>query len=111
MRGYRRAPRQKIMRTWSKSLLISGFLVLIFNPCHGETPPRVQRTVEVPMRDGVILRAELLEPAAGGPFPVLVYRTPYGKEQADNRGISQNPLKRSPFVLFAHIIARTEHYG
>ena len=40
------------------------------------------RDVAVPMRDGVILRAEVLRPAGDGPFPVLVYRTPYGKDRA-----------------------------
>jgi hypothetical protein len=40
------------------------------------------RDVPVPMRDGVILRADVLRPAGEGPFPVLVYRTPYGKHRA-----------------------------
>ena len=34
------------------------------------------------MRDGVILRADVLRPTHDGRFPVLVYRTPYGKEFA-----------------------------
>jgi putative CocE/NonD family hydrolase len=38
--------------------------------------------VPVPMRDGVALRADVLRPNRNGPFPVLVYRTPYGKEHA-----------------------------
>src|SRR5215470_16950057 len=42
----------------------------------------VQKRVEVKMRDGVTLRADVLLPAAQGTFPVLVYRTPYGKNQA-----------------------------
>jgi putative CocE/NonD family hydrolase len=41
---------------------------------------RVDTDVAVPMRDGVVLRADVLRPDQGGPFPVLVYRTPYGKE-------------------------------
>jgi putative CocE/NonD family hydrolase len=40
------------------------------------------RDVSVPMRDGVILRADILLPQGNGPFPVLVYRTPYGKHRA-----------------------------
>jgi putative CocE/NonD family hydrolase len=39
----------------------------------------VERDLAVPMRDGVILRADLYRPATGDRFPVLVYRTPYGK--------------------------------
>jgi putative CocE/NonD family hydrolase len=42
----------------------------------------VTKDVPVPMRDAVILRADLLLPHATGKFPVLVYRTPYGKEAA-----------------------------
>src|SRR4051812_26742998 len=36
----------------------------------------------IPMRDGVVLRAEILRPSNNGKFPVLVYRTPYGKSGA-----------------------------
>ncbi len=39
----------------------------------------VERDVETPMRDGAILRADIYRPQSGGPFPVLVERTPYGK--------------------------------
>ncbi len=42
----------------------------------------VERDVAVPMRDGVILRANVYRPSASGGFPVLVYRTPYGKDAA-----------------------------
>jgi len=38
--------------------------------------------VSVPMRDGVVLRADVLLPSAEGKFPALVYRTPYGKHFA-----------------------------
>ena len=39
----------------------------------------VQRNVPVKMRDGVVLRADVHHPDGGGPYPVLVMRTPYGK--------------------------------
>jgi putative CocE/NonD family hydrolase len=42
----------------------------------------VENDVAVPMRDGVVLRADIVRPRGNGPFPVLVYRTPYGKEFA-----------------------------
>src|SRR5713101_3288398 len=38
--------------------------------------------VSVPMRDGVVLRTDILVPSAEGKFPALVYRTPYGKHFA-----------------------------
>src|SRR5262245_22384399 len=42
----------------------------------------LEKDVAVPMRDGVILRADILRPEKEGRFPTLVYRTPYGKEFA-----------------------------
>ncbi|HEX2139573.1 MAG TPA: CocE/NonD family hydrolase, partial [Woeseiaceae bacterium] len=48
----------------------------------GDPAPLVERDVAVPMRDGVILRADVYRPGGPGRFPVLVYRTPYGKAAA-----------------------------
>src|SRR4029078_5463058 len=49
-----------------------------------------ERAVPIPMRDGVILRADVHYPAdpatgerAKGPFPILVSETPYGLAAAD----------------------------
>jgi len=39
----------------------------------------VERDVEVQMRDGVILRADVYRPDTTEPLPVLLQRTPYGK--------------------------------
>jgi uncharacterized protein len=38
--------------------------------------------VAIPMRDGVVLRADVWRPGGEGRFPVLVYRTPYDKSEA-----------------------------
>lgn len=42
----------------------------------------LQQNVAVPMRDGIVLRADILLPRPKGRFPTLVYRTPYDKEDA-----------------------------
>jgi len=55
----------------------------------------VDRDVAIPMRDGVVVRADVLRPKSPGPFPVLVYRTPYGKEEA---------LK--DYTTFSHAVER-----
>jgi uncharacterized protein len=47
-----------------------------------ESPQLLDKDIPIPMRDHVVLRADILRPAAFGRFPVLVYRTPYGKEFA-----------------------------
>ncbi|MDZ4402717.1 CocE/NonD family hydrolase [Prosthecobacter sp.] len=39
-----------------------------------------EKNAAVPMRDGVILRANVFRPEGEGPWPVLVLRTPYGKD-------------------------------
>jgi putative CocE/NonD family hydrolase len=41
---------------------------------------QVERNVPVPMRDGVVLRADVFRPDEPGAYPVLVLRTPYGKK-------------------------------
>jgi len=48
--------------------------------------PVVERDVAVRMRDGVVLRADVWRPAPAGRFPVLVYRTPYDRRQAQREG-------------------------
>ncbi|KOU96359.1 hypothetical protein ADK92_16890 [Streptomyces sp. XY533] len=39
----------------------------------------VEHDLKIPVRDGALLNADLYRPDTGGPFPVLVRRTPYGK--------------------------------
>jgi putative CocE/NonD family hydrolase len=40
----------------------------------------VEFDVPAPMRDGTVLRADLYRPAEGGPWPCLLVRTPYDKQ-------------------------------
>jgi uncharacterized protein len=47
----------------------------------GEPAIVIERDVPVTMRDGVVLRADVHRPASGGPCPVLVWLTPYGKHK------------------------------
>ena len=44
---------------------------------------RVENDVEVPMRDGTLLRADIYLPDSEGPFPTIVSRTPYDKSRPD----------------------------
>ncbi|MEP7326570.1 MAG: CocE/NonD family hydrolase [Gemmatimonadota bacterium] len=70
------------LRDWQLSLaLVPTLLALV--------APRIQAqaihdsNVAIMMRDSVVLRADVWRPAGDGPFPVLVYRTPYGKTSAE----------------------------
>ena len=55
----------------------------------------LQKNAAVPMRDGVVLRADVMRPTEGGKFPVLVYRTPYGKDDAQQE-----------YTTFKHAVER-----
>jgi uncharacterized protein len=72
----------------------------------------VETDVAVPMRDGVVLRADVLRPSQGGPFPVLVYRTPYGK-QNDRHADStfEHAVKRGYAVVVQDVRGRYRSDG
>ncbi len=53
----------------------------------------VVRDIAVPMRDDVKLYADVYRPAAGGPVPVLLLRTPYNKEDGANGLIDTNTFR------------------
>jgi putative CocE/NonD family hydrolase len=57
----------------------SAFLWLALS---GPLPVAVEKNVEAPMRDGVVLRADVYRPDAPGRFPALLKRTPYSKAAA-----------------------------
>lgn len=42
----------------------------------------VEKDVRIPMRDGVELSTDVFRPDVPGPFPALLMRTPYGKENS-----------------------------
>src|SRR5215208_6023246 len=54
-------------------------LSAVTSPLSAQAPVRVDTGVTVPMRDGVMLAADVHRPAATGRYPVLVYRTPYDR--------------------------------
>ncbi|MCO1660681.1 CocE/NonD family hydrolase [Pseudonocardia humida] len=56
----------------------------------------VEVDVPVPMRDGVALATNVWRPEGPGPFPVLLVRTPYGKDDAGTYG---NPKLPDVFAL------------
>jgi len=70
---------------WLPGLVVlAGFGYVEARP-RQESPDKAQnltKDVAVPMRDGVVLRADVLLPASTGRFPALLYRTPYGKHFA-----------------------------
>jgi putative CocE/NonD family hydrolase len=77
-------------RSLLRSLIAAaGFLALAGAPpgvradpatTEAGNPFEVQRSVQIPMRDGIRLSADVYVPRAqSGPFPVIMMRTPYSK--------------------------------
>ena len=52
----------------------------------------IEKDVEIPMRDGVILRADLYRPDDEKKHPALVFRSPYEKETLDRRWGQLSPV-------------------
>lgn len=66
----------------------------------------------IPMRDGVVLRAEVRRPSGDGPFPVLVYRTPYGKNEAlKEYNTFQHALERGYAIVVQDVRGRYASAG
>jgi putative CocE/NonD family hydrolase len=62
----------------------------------------VERNITVPMRDGVLLAADLYRPAGAGRVPVLLQRTPYNKTAS--LGLYQSYALRAAEAGFAVVM-------
>ena len=60
---------------------------------------RMEQNVRVPMRDGVMLSADIYRPDAEGRFPALLLRTPYNKSTPDEIRDSQWYAERGYVVV------------
>jgi len=81
MRGAMRK-HKRIALTCIGLAILCGAGILAREKSPGAAARVVLKDVAVPMRDGVVLRADIWLPKAEGRFPTLVYRTPYGKAAA-----------------------------
>ncbi|HEY1376286.1 MAG TPA: CocE/NonD family hydrolase [Gemmataceae bacterium] len=62
---------------------------------------RAELDVPVPMRDGTVLRADVFRPDDNEPHPVLVLRTPYGKQG----------FKPDEYVRAGYVVVRQDARG
>ena len=71
----------------------------------------VESNVAVPMRDGVVLRADVYRPAGEGRWPVLIMRTPYGKDGAVSDGSEPTILRgaRSGYAVVVQDVRGRYH--
>jgi uncharacterized protein len=73
---------------------------------------KVVRDVAVPMRDGVVLRADVYRPDGEGRFPVLVFRTPYGKHFAEKGdGVHRKAVERGYVAVLQDVRGRCASEG
>ncbi|MFL5531711.1 MAG: CocE/NonD family hydrolase, partial [Gemmatimonadales bacterium] len=81
-------------------------LLLAASRLAGQAPVRVDTGVAVPMRDRIVLRADLYRPPGDGRFPVLVYRTPYGRVEAPPDPLVLAAVRRGYAVLLQDVRGR-----
>src|SRR5687768_9592163 len=75
-------PRVFNSAAFGSALLMLALLGLLRLDAQAPQPaPIREQDVAIRMRDGVHLRADILRPSRGR-VPTLVYRTPYGKQDA-----------------------------
>ena len=91
-----------------KAILISMLPLLAL--CvwrRGEAQQSEGPPAAIPMRDGVVLRADVRLPSGKGPFPVLVYRTPYGEKNAQREYTTfQHAVERGYAVVVQDVRGR-----
>jgi putative CocE/NonD family hydrolase len=99
----------------SRSILLSLLVILCFafqsNAAYPLNEIRIERHKAVPMRDGVILYADVYMPAAPGKYPTIVTRTPYGSQRD---AVHQNMMKfaqRGYAVVVQDVRGRYESDG
>ena len=101
------------MKSWPIALLLcSSFLLGAQDSQTATQDFTVENNVAIPMRDGVALRADVLRPAVAGRFPVLVYRTPYGKDAAQQEyTMFRHAVKRGYAVVIVDVRGRYHSGG
>ena len=73
----------------------------------------VEKNIPVPMRDGVVLRADVRRPGAPGKYPVLIFRTPYDKNEGDpdNERSFNDAVKRGYAMVIQDVRGRYASAG
>lgn len=79
----------------------------------GGFPFQKQDDLSVPMRDSVLLRGNLYTPAGDGPYPTLLFRTPYSKDEGDpyNERTFLNAVRRGYAVFVQDVRGRYDSEG
>lgn len=93
-------------------LSLGFFLAAVALLASAESKLLTEKNVAVLMRDGTVLRADVLRPRKDGRFPTLVYRTPYGKEYAlEDYTTFQHAVERGYAVVVQDVRGRYASAG
>jgi len=90
-------------------LLFAFVLTAVFASAAEQYAVTYERGVQVKMRDGVTLRADIYRPQADGKFPVLLQRTPYNKD--NGIGFGMKAAARGYVVIFQDVRGRYSSEG
>jgi len=60
---------------------------------------RIDKNVPATMRDGIVLQSNVYRPDAAGPCPVLLTRTPYGKDMASSFVIDPVRMAEAGYIV------------
>src|SRR3990170_7245725 len=75
----------------------------------GPSEVRLEQNVMIPLRDGVRLATDLYFPAgSSGPWPVILFRTPYGKNAGrpvDESRVLGGPEKAQRLAAAGYVVA------
>jgi len=95
------------MLTSGLRLTLGVSLLAGAQPLSAQGDVRVDTALAVPMRDGIVLTADVWRPATGGRFPVLIYRTPYDRgEAAGGAGVVRAAVARGYAVVLQDVRGR-----
>jgi putative CocE/NonD family hydrolase len=107
-------------KAWKRATALVAEIVIlavcfVAAGCFGNlrSEPFVERNIAVMMRDGVVLRADVRRPAETGEYPVLIFRTPYGKSEGDpdNEKTFNEAVKRGYAMVIQDVRGRFESEG
>ncbi|MEZ5361551.1 MAG: CocE/NonD family hydrolase [Bryobacterales bacterium] len=107
--------RSNRMSKLALAYILLSATVLAWTPPKAYPPTneiKVDNRVAIPMRDGVVLYADVYRPAKEGKYPVIVSRTPYSTERAPSSHVTPTFFARRGYVfVYQDIRGRHESEG
>jgi putative CocE/NonD family hydrolase len=81
-------------------------LVACAPPLPAQSPVQIDTAVAIPVRDSVLLRADIYRPPGSARVPVLVYRTPYSRRESPPDPLVLAAVRRGYAVVLEDVRGR-----